>query len=103
MRTVVIPLLTAVLLQPSVTNAQGQGRPELPEGVTHRAVDIRSEGTRMAGDLYRPADAGDGPLPAIVMSHGRAGPRRAWSGTPCGSRRTGSWCSRSTTGDGAMW
>ena len=75
MRTVVIPLLAAVLLQPSAIDAQG--RPELPEDVTHRAVDIWSEGTRMAGDLYRPADAGDGPLPAIVMSHG-------WGGTKAG-------------------
>lgn len=37
MRTVVIPLLAAALLQPSV--AVAQGRPELPEGVTHRPVD----------------------------------------------------------------
>ena len=75
MRTVVIPLLAAVLLQPCA--AAAQRGPALPEGVTHRAVDIWSEGTRMAGDLYRPADAGDRRLPAIVMSHG-------WGGTKAG-------------------
>ncbi|MCY4028391.1 MAG: acetylxylan esterase [Acidobacteria bacterium] len=46
---------------------------ELPEGVERRAVDIWSEGTRMAADLYWPRDAA-GDLPAIVMSHG-------WGGT----------------------
>ena len=46
---------------------------ELPEGVERRAVDIWSEGTRMAGDLYWPRGA-TGDLPAIVMSHG-------WGGT----------------------
>ena len=46
---------------------------ELPEGVERRAVDIWSEGTRMAADLYWPRDA-TGDLPAIVMSHG-------WGGT----------------------
>ncbi len=43
MRTAVIPLLAAALLQPSAANAQR--RPELPEGVTHGAVD----------DIYREA------------------------------------------------
>ena len=46
---------------------------ELPDNVASRAVDIWSEGTRMAGDLYWPQDA-TGDLPAIVMSHG-------WGGT----------------------
>ena len=46
---------------------------ELPAGVAQRAVDIWSEGTRMAGDLYWP-DGATGDLPAIVMSHG-------WGGT----------------------
>ncbi|MCY3842473.1 MAG: acetylxylan esterase [Acidobacteria bacterium] len=46
---------------------------ELPEGVERRAVDVWSEGTRMAADLYWPRDAA-GDLPAIVMSHG-------WGGT----------------------
>ena len=53
--------------------AAAQQRFELPEGVAHRAVDIWSEGTRMAGDLYWPRGA-TGDLPAIVMSHG-------WGGT----------------------
>ena len=73
MRAAVIPLL-AILLLPSVAIAQ---RPRVPDGVSHRAVDIWSEETRMAGDLYRPDDDGGQPLPAIVMSHG-------WDGTKAG-------------------
>ena len=53
--------------------ALAQPRFELPDSVAHRAVDIWSEGTRMAGDLYWPR-AATGELPAIVMSHG-------WGGT----------------------
>ena len=44
MRTAVIPLLAAALLQPSAANAQH--RSELPEGVTHGAVN----------DIYREAE-----------------------------------------------
>jgi poly(3-hydroxybutyrate) depolymerase len=69
------PLLAALLLLPPVAAAQ-QG-PAVPDGVRHRAVDIWSEGTRMAGDLYRPADIGDDPAPAIIMSHGWGGTARA--------------------------
>ncbi len=75
MRAVVVLLIAVVLLLSSATGAQR--RPALPDGVLQRAVDIWSEGTRMAGDLYRPADGGDRPLPAIVMSHG-------WGGTKAG-------------------
>lgn len=57
---------------PAVVDAQ---RPsQLPDTVAHRAVNIWSEGTRMAGDLYWPEGARRGDLPAIVMSHG-------WGGT----------------------
>ena len=60
-----------MLLLSSVTTARR--RPALPAGVMHRAVDIWSEGTRMTGDLYWPAAAGDQRLPAIVMRHGWGG------------------------------
>jgi dienelactone hydrolase len=56
--------------------AGAQQRFELPDNVAHREVDIWSEGTRMAGDLYWPRGA-TGDLPAIVMSHG-------WGGTKAG-------------------
>ncbi|MDP6604952.1 MAG: alpha/beta fold hydrolase [Dehalococcoidia bacterium] len=43
--------------------------------MTAEAIQFWSEGTRLAGDLYRPGpDAGDGPHPAIVLCHG-------WGGT----------------------
>jgi hypothetical protein len=59
-------------------DARAQRGPELPDTVTRRAVDIWSEGTRMAGDLYAPRGmAANANLPAIVMSHG-------WGGTKAG-------------------
>ena len=61
------------LLAPS--EARAQRGFELPDTVTRRAVDIWSEGTRLAGDLYAPRDlAADETRPTIVMSHG-------WGGT----------------------
>ena len=57
------------------SEARAQHGFELPDTVTRRAVDIWSEGTRMAGDLYASrALAADATRPTIVMSHG-------WGGT----------------------
>ena len=78
LRPVLLLLLSVLLVLPSAAGAQRS--PALPDGVSHSAVDIWSEGTRMAGDLYRPARADDEPLPAIVMSHG-------WGGTKAGLAR----------------
>ncbi|MYD87473.1 MAG: hypothetical protein F4Y14_15605, partial [Acidobacteria bacterium] len=78
LRPILLPSISLLLILPSATAAQG--RPALPDGVLHEAVDIWSEGTRMAGDLYRPAEAGDARLPAIIMSHG-------WGGTKAGLAR----------------
>lgn len=64
---------------PAASWAQQSG--PLPENVSVRAVDVWSDGTRMAGDLYSPKGmAADAKLPAIVMSHG-------WGGTKAGLRR----------------
>ena len=48
LRPVLLPLLSVLLVLPSAAGAQR--RPALPDGVSHSAVDIWSEGTRMAGD-----------------------------------------------------
>ena len=72
--TGIAAVFATVIVTPAPAAAQ-QGF-ELPESVAHRAVDIWSEGTRMAGDLYWPRGA-TGDLPAIVMSHG-------WGGTKAG-------------------
>ena len=59
----------------ATSEARAQRGFELPDMVTRRAVDIWSEGTRLAGDLYAPRDlAADETRPTIVMSHG-------WGGT----------------------
>lgn len=78
LRSVLLSSVSLLLTLPSAADAQR--RPALPDGVLHKAVDIWSEGTRMAGDLYQPAEAGDARLPAIIMSHG-------WGGTKVGLSR----------------
>lgn len=51
--------------------------PPLPENVERRAVTIWSDGTRMAGDVYRPKNLQpDDKLPAIVFIHGTGGVKR---------------------------
>ena len=70
------PLFWCLIVGLLVTSeARAQRGFELPDTVTRRAVDIWSEGTRLAGDLYAPSDlAADATRPTIVMSHG-------WGGT----------------------
>src|SRR5271166_3937640 len=52
--------------------------PPLPENVERQAVTIWSDGTRMAGDLYRPKDLKPtDKLPAIVFVHGTGGVKKA--------------------------
>lgn len=47
---------------------------QLPDDVTTRAVDIWSEGSRMSGTVFTPADASaDEELPTILMAHGWGG------------------------------
>lgn len=59
----------------SGARAQSQGA-ALPEGVKSRRVDIWSDGTRMSGDLFYPADMkADRSLPAIILCHGWGGTR----------------------------
>ncbi len=66
--------LIAVFLLVTI-EARAQRGFELPDTVTRRAVDIWSEGTRMAGDLYAPRVLAAGATrPSIIMSHG-------WGGT----------------------
>ena len=81
-RLLVWCLVTLLLLVTS--EARAQRGFELPDTVSRRAVDIWSEGTRMAGDLYAPrALAENATVPAIVMSHG-------WGGTKAGLAGVGS-------------
>ncbi len=42
----------------------------LPDDVALRKVDILSEGTRMAGELYALKSAAGTKLPTLIMSHG---------------------------------
>lgn len=65
-----LTILLGILLLPPST-ARAQQRFQLPDNVTRRSVDIWSEGTRMAGDIYAPAAMNeDDRLPTILMSHG---------------------------------
>jgi len=51
----------------------------VPEGVTFRAADIMSEGTRMSAEVFAPDGSEGKKLPTIIMSHG-------WGGTAAGMR-----------------
>ncbi len=60
---------------PGGARAQSQSA-ALPEGVKSRRVDIWSDGTRMSGDLFYPADMKpDSRLPAVILCHGWGGTR----------------------------
>src|SRR5262245_11495840 len=52
--------------------------PQLSENVERRAVTIWSDGTKMAGDVYRPKNLKpDDKLPAFVFVHGTGGVKKA--------------------------
>jgi acetyl esterase/lipase len=62
----------------SVAAAKAQKYPPLPEHVERRAVTIRSDGTKMAGDLYLPKGLkSEDKLPAVVFIAGTGARRRA--------------------------
>jgi dipeptidyl aminopeptidase/acylaminoacyl peptidase len=61
--------------------AKAQKYPPLADDVERTQVTIWSDGTRMAGDVYRPKNLKpDDKLPAIVFVHGTGGTKKAaWS------------------------
>ncbi len=64
----------AVVFALTSHQAHAQRTRKLPDNITMETVKIWSEGTRIAGDLYRPKDIeGDEKRPAIVLSHGWGG------------------------------
>jgi dipeptidyl aminopeptidase/acylaminoacyl peptidase len=89
-RTLYLSALLAIALSNAAAQAQ-QGKtraeaqalayPPLPDNVERKQVTIWSDGTRMAGDVYRPKDLmPDDKLPAIVFIHGTGGTKKAgWS------------------------
>jgi dienelactone hydrolase len=68
-------LLSAFLALVISARAQTpKGPPPLPEDVEKRTVTVWSDGTRMAGDVYRPKNlAPDAKVPAIVLCAGTGG------------------------------
>lgn len=63
------------------SEAKAQAYPPLAEDVQREHVTIWSDGTRMAGDVYRPKNLKpDDKLPAIVFIHGTGGVKKTeWS------------------------
>ena len=71
------PFAWAALVLPlAATGASAQdSKPgfTVPEGVTFRAADIISEGTRMSAEVFAPAGTKGQKLPTVLMSHGWGG------------------------------
>lgn len=70
----------AWLLPMAATVASAQeSQPDVrvPEGVSFRAADIMSEGTRMSAEVFAPSDSDGKKLPTIIMSHGWGGTAKA--------------------------
>jgi dipeptidyl aminopeptidase/acylaminoacyl peptidase len=81
-RAIVLVLLVAATApaQQGKTLAESRAAkyPPLPEDAERQAVTIWSDGTRMAGDLYRPKNLQPSDkLPAIVFVHGTGGVKKA--------------------------
>jgi dienelactone hydrolase len=70
-------LVTAVLtLLVAASGLSAQEKPadfKVPDDVTFRTADIRSEGTRIAAEIFAPKNPKSDKLPTIVMSHGWGG------------------------------
>jgi hypothetical protein len=66
-------LLTVCLGSSALRAQDPQPDFPVPDGVAFRSADIKSEGTRMAAQVFAPAKSGDEKLPTIVMSHGWGG------------------------------
>ncbi len=65
----------------TLAEARAAAYPPLPEDVERTSVTIWSDGTRMAGDLYRPKNLKPADkLPAVVFVHGTGGVKKmGWS------------------------
>jgi uncharacterized protein len=72
-------LVLVVLALKSAATPQAFAPAPIPDDVAFRNVDIYSEGTRMAGDVYAAKANAGKRLPTIVMAHG-------WGGTKAGFR-----------------
>jgi dipeptidyl aminopeptidase/acylaminoacyl peptidase len=70
----------------TLTESRAAKYPPLPGDVERVAVTIWSDGTRMAGDLYRPKDLKPTDrLPVIVFVHGTGGVKKAGFSTRLGA------------------
>jgi predicted alpha/beta-fold hydrolase len=91
-----LAVVAMLLLSATGTTSAQQGKtlaasraakyPPLPDDVERISVTIWSDGTRMAGDLYRPKDLKPtDKLPAIVFVHGTGGVKKAGFSTRLGA------------------
>lgn len=61
----------------SLTAARAKKYPELSKEILRQEITIWSDGTRMAGDIYKPKDIKpEDKLPAIVFVHGTGGTKK---------------------------
>jgi len=72
-------LMAIFVLAPRLSAQDRQPEIAVPDGVTFRAADIKSEGTRISAEIFAPKMPSTEKLPTIVMSHG-------WGGTAANLR-----------------
>jgi pimeloyl-ACP methyl ester carboxylesterase len=73
-----VAILALIIAQPGRADDRAKRTVTAPEReVVTRKATIVSEGSRLAAEVYSPADAGDKKLPTIIMSHGWGGTAQA--------------------------
>ncbi len=92
-RVTCLTLIMALVALPKKGGAQSDCPqvvvPETSDALTHRTVDIVSEGTRMSAEVFAPRNPESGKHPTIVMSHGWGGTAEALTSDAVAFARAG--------------
>jgi hypothetical protein len=76
--SIILVLLACCVALAQTTNPRPSPTFTPPDDVAFRNVDIYSEGTRMAGDVYSAKASAGKKLPTIIMAHGWGGTKAAF-------------------------
>lgn len=68
-----VTLLFGLILGQTASEPRKPTHFDPPAGITYRAVNIMSEGTRLSAEVFQAEDASAGKLPTLILSHGWGG------------------------------